>query len=216
MDFLDIISPNQGVWLFEQWIPRARLGLHLRLSRILERITYEDVQDTSQAIKEYLKLAEMDTSVLTGLKQLRALLVLSELNRLQTTLAFLEWNGPEDTKEPPYTYPSRAWALWVHKLASRYGWGRVEIFNLWPEEAATYIQEIMLAEYDEADERRGLTELGYKYDKTTKKSRFIPLPRPGWMMEKPNELPKKMRIRRDRLPVGNIINLTSKTDEDFH
>lgn len=215
MDFLDIISPNQGAWVFEQWIPRARLGLHLRLSRVLERITYEDMGETMAAITEYLDLAGADVAGLTGFEQLRALLILTELNRLQTLLPFLEQQGPEDNKEPPYTYPSRAWALWIHKLASRYSWSRDDIFNLWPEEAAVYIQEIILSEYDEADEQRALSQMSYSYDKATNISKFIPLPRPGWMLDK-KEPVKKMRIRRDMLPMSDeIINLTTMSDDDI-
>lgn len=213
MDYLDIISPGQGVEVFGQWIPRARLGLHLRLSRLLEKIDFEDAQQSTEAVSEYLSAAGVDTESLTGFEQLRALIVLSDLNRFQAKLPYLEWDGGAVDKEPPYTYPSRAWALWVHKLASRYGWSRDEIFSLWPEEAAVYIQEIILAEYDEADERRALSELAYKYDKTTNKSRFIPLPRPAWMVEK-KEKPKTIRVRKDMLPIGNIIKLSDLTKDD--
>lgn len=214
MDYLDVINPNQGAWVFGQWIPRARLGLHLRLSKILERVDYENVGETVKAIQEYLELAGADVAGLTGFAQLRALLVLGDLNKLQALLPFLQWTGPEDSKEPPYTYPSRAWALWVHKIASRYGWGRNEILNLWPEEIAIYIQEIILSQYDEAEERRALSQMAYSYDKATNKSKFIPLPRPGWMVDK-KEPPKKVRMRKDMLPVGNIINLTNLTEDDF-
>lgn len=217
MDYLDIVSPNQGVEVFSQWIPRARLGLHLRLSRLLEKIDFEDSQKTIEAVREYLTGAGVNIQPLTGLEQLRALVILSDLNRLQTRLSYLEWAGDPDSKEPPYTYPSRAWALWVHKLASRYGWARDDIFNLWPEEAAVYIQEIILAEYDEADERRALSEMAYRYDKGSNKSKFIPLPRPGWMIDKA-ELPKKIRTRKDMLPIGNVIKLSNlgKDDVELH
>lgn len=214
MDYLDIVSPNQGVGVFGQQIPRARLGLHLRLSRLLEKVDFEDTQETIEAIKEYLVSGGVNIQPLTGLEQLRALVILSDLNRLQTRLPYLQQEGDPESKEPPYTYPSRAWALWVHKLASRYGWGRDDIFNLWPEEAAVYIQEIILAEYDEADERRALSEMAYKYDKGTNKSRFIPLPRPGWMVDKIEPV-KKLRIRKDMLPVGNIIKLSNLDENDF-
>lgn len=214
MDFLEMTDPNQGVELFGQWIPRARLGLHLRLSKIYARVTFDDAPETATAIKEYLDLCGLDDTDLTGLEQLQAVLILVEINRLQTVFAYQKWKGP-DQKEPPYTYSGRIWALYIHKIASRYGWTRDEIFNLWPEEAAAYIQEIILAEYDEADERRALTEIGYKYDQATKKSRFIPVPRPGWMVDEAPEKSRRLRVRRDMLPMGNIIDLTNKTNDDF-
>ena len=213
MDFLDLIDPNQGVWLFEQWVPRARLGLHLRLAQIYERATFDDAS-TGAVIVEYLTMTGLETEGLTGLQVLQAFLVLGELNRLKGLFAYQTWNGPDKTKAPPYTYPGRAWTLYIHKIASRYGWTRDDIFNLWPEEVGAYLQEILVAEYDEADERRSLTQIAYRYDEATKKSNFIPLARPSWMMDRPKE--KKYRIRRDMLPVGNVIDLTHRDDFTIH
>ena len=130
---------------------------------------------------------------------------LQELNALRYFLPFQLWQPPE-LESPPYDYPGRQWAWWIHKLASRYGWARKDIFELWPEEAAAYLQEILVTEFEEADDRRALSELGYHYDKTTGKASFRPLPRPGWMV-KDNPQPT-VRIRREMLPVGNVIDLS--------
>ncbi len=210
MDFLEMTDPNQGTVVFDIWVPRARLGLHLRLSQIYEKIA---ASPTAQAIADYLALAGLERECQTGLQQIQAFLALAELNRLKALFAYQKFEHPPG-KDPPYTYPGRVWALYIHKLASRYGWTRDDIFELWPEEVSAYIQEILVAEYDEADERRALTNLAYKYDEATKQSRFIPVPRPGWMMDEKKE--KLFRIRRDMLPVGNIINLSNKTDDDFN
>jgi hypothetical protein len=90
-------------------------------------------------------------------------------------------------------------------LASRYGWSRDEIFNLWPEEAAAYIQEIMVSEYYEREDQRALSEISYKYDKATKTSQFISTPVYGWMIDDSPPAPVRISVR--MLPVGNIIKM---------
>lgn len=112
-------------------------------------------------------------------------------------------NGKLKIDPVPYDYKDRSWALWVHKLASRYGWTREQVFDLWPEEAACYMQEIMVSEFQEYEEIRVLSEVSYKYDKLTKTSKYIDLPKPSWMLSKSDNLPI-YRIRKTILPVGDI------------
>lgn len=208
-----MIDPNQGAVIFGQFITRARLGLHLRLSHIYDRLKFDDAGHAAAAIKEYLHLSGFDEIGLTGLQQMQAFLTLVDLNQLKTLFAYQLANGPPTEKAPPYTYPGRIWALYIHKLASRYGWTKDEILNLWPEEAAAYFQEIIIAEYQELDERRALTELSYKVDKATNQAKFIPTPKPEWMAPKVER--KTIRVKRSWLPVGHIINLSDKTEDDF-
>lgn len=203
--YLDAIDPAQfvdvhlgGVW---RRIYRARLGLHLRLARLAERF---DAGPDAVPVREYLKACGVQGAG-TGPEQLLAYALLRALNDWQWQLPWMNEPINPQRKAPPYEYPDRVWAHWMHKLASRYGWTRDQVFELWPEEAAVYMQEIMVAEYDEAEERRALSELSYSYDKQSKTSRFIPLPRPGWMAGR--EAPKLRRIRKDMLPVGNVIDL---------
>lgn len=213
MDFLEMIDPDQGATVFDQWIPRARLGCHLRLSKIYEKLTFDDASTISAAIKEYLNLSGFDRTKTTGLQQVQAFLTLSELNRLKTIFAYQMAKGSPDDKEPPYTYPGRLWALYIHKLATRYGWTRDDVLELWPEEAAAYLQEIMISEYHELDERRSLVELSYKVEKGTNQAKFIPTPKPDWMAPKVEK--KTIRVKRSWLPVGNVIKLSDKTEDDF-
>ena len=205
--------------VLSQWVPRARLGLHLRLAALAGEVTQalagKDAGQATDKINDYLSLVGLSPDEAIGTQQLLAYLSLVNLNTIKTTFAFQKWQGDPDYKPPPYQYPGRAWAWWVHKLASRYGWTRDYILDcLWPEEAAAYIQEILVSEYDEADEARSMSRVGYHYDEQTNKSKFVPLPRPAWMREE--DKPKALRrVRRDMLPVGNVINLTYITDEDF-
>lgn len=213
--FLDGIDPVQGVEILGRWVSRARLGLHLRLAKISDRIRQELLLDNSakaaQLIARYLEEAGLDVGQAGGVAQIGAYLKLVDLNALRWLLPFQKWEGAAPTQGPAYDYPGREWAWYIHKLASRYGWTRQEIFNLWPEEAASYLQEIFVAEFAETDEARSLTEIGYRYDKVTKKSTFIPTPRPGWMLD---QKPKMRRIRKDMLPMGHIVKLSELRPED--
>ena len=219
MDFLAVIDPAQGIILAGQFIMRPRLGLHLRLGQLSDEIQNAlraaDSSRVAALIHRYFKLIGFEPGELSGVRQLEIYNVLFELNRIKMLFAFQLSPMSDPKEEMPYEYEGRNWAWWVHKLASRYGWTSEEIFNLWPEEAAAYLQEIIVSEYDELDERRSLSQLAYKYNEITKESKFYPLPRPAWMKEKPGQKPAIRKLRRDMLPVGNIIDLRGKTNDDF-
>lgn len=214
MSFIEAID-NQGRVILGQWVPRARLGLHIKLSKISEKISQalidSDGKAAARLISAYFSEVGLNVREVGGMAQLTTYLELFEMNSPAWLLAYQKWEAPPG-KPKAYDYPGREWAWVIHKIASRYGWTREEIFNLWPEEAAAYLQEIFITEYDESDEARALSEMGWHYDKHTKRSTFRPLPRPGWMVEKPEE--KKIRIRKDMLPVGHIIKLGNVRPED--
>jgi hypothetical protein len=212
-DFLAAVDTRQGAKIIIDgeavFAPRCRLLAHLQLSEIEIKI-----KDTSQPVLisaliiEYLAVAGMTDEQIKNASTyelLEAFFALRQLNAWQWLLPWLA-NSETPPSEPEfYDYNGRRWAVWVHRLASRYGWSRDEIFNLWPEEAAAYIQEIMISEYHEREDRRALSEVSYRYDKTTKTSRFIPTPIYSWMIdEKP---PTPVRVLASVLPVGNIIRM---------
>lgn len=215
MDFLTVTDPAQGMTIAGQWIERPRYGLHLRLGKlseeIMEAIEGGNGPQAAALIAHYFTISSFDQTGLNGVEQLMCLVQLLELNKIKMMFAFQnEVTGKLD--KPPYDYEGRNWAWWVHKLATRYGWTADYIFNLWPEEAAAYLQEIIISEYDELDDRRRLSEVGWTYNKTTKEYSFHPTPRPAWIIEnKKKQQPR--RIRRDMLPVGNIISLDDRKDD---
>ena len=152
MDFLNIINPDQGVEVFGQWIPRARFGVHLRLDKIAgeieEAFNARDSHHISEAIDAYLCLCGLSIASLSGFEQLMAYSTLTRLNTLQGAFAFQKQQGPEGNL-PSYHYTGRYIAWWVHQLSWHYGWSRNDIMALWPEEAAAYLQEIMVQELDD-------------------------------------------------------------------
>lgn len=214
-NFLDAIADTQGVYLkFENrpvFIPRCRLGLHLQLSRLEERIIKaESAADMAAGILLYLSLAGVpDAEPLSATEQIEFFLILRRLNAWQWVLPWLSAPPSQEPEILPYEYAGRQWAIWIHKIAWRYGWSRDQILNLWPEEAAAYVQEILVSEYYDLENQRALSEVSYRYDSGTKTSKYIPSPKPNWMVD--NKPPESIRIHRSALPVGNVISLK---DED--
>jgi len=170
-----------------------------------------DKVKASQAIDAYFALVGLETEGMTGAEQLLAYGLLHNLNSMQGSFAFQTQQGPEG-KLPPYHYSGRYVAWWVHKMASYYGWARDDIFNLWPEEASAYLQEILIQEIEDFERQRSLSELSYSYDKVTQKSRFIPTPKPEWMVS--GKESKTFRVRQDMMPVGAIIELDKLYEQD--
>jgi hypothetical protein len=212
-DFLAAVDTRQGVEIIIDnvviRVDRCRLLAHLQLSEIEIRIkaTSEPIL-ISALIIEYLSgagLTDERIKKASIYELMDAFFALRQLNAWQWLLPWLANSKSESGQPEFYDYDGRRWAVWVHRLASRYGWSRDEIFNLWPEEAAAYIQEIMVSEYYEREDKRSLSELSYRYDKATKMSNFIPTPIYGWMIDE--SLPAPVRILKSLLPVGNIIKM---------
>lgn len=217
-DFLAAVEPNQGAVVLGRWVPRARFGLHLQLGRLAERAQAaygnDDPGGYFRAIAEYLHLCGVSPWRFRlwrfgwryrGQELRAAFETLIELNKLRWALPFMEPGGDKQLPAP-YDYTGRYWAWLVDRLASRYGWQPGVIFDLWPEEAMSYLQEVIIAGYVEADWNRSLSEVAYEYDPQTKKSYFKPLPRPGWMI--PQQPERKIRVRRAVMPYGTVVNVS--------
>ena len=183
-------------------LPRARLGLYLKLGRVLDDLEQAPGwAEKASAIRAYFDLLGVDIAGCHPVEILAALYQLKQFNNWQMTLAFMR--EPASKGEVlSYDYPDRNWAWVVHKLASRYGWTRHYIMDLYPEEAACYLQEILVSELNEAEERHSLSELAYRYDSVSKRSHYQPLPKPGWMLPKVDIKPVKML--RSMMPYGVI------------
>jgi len=212
-DFLAAVDSRQGINIIiggqAVFVPRCRLLRHLQLSQIEVKIgeNRHPVEISGQIIK-YLSLGGITNEQLkeaSAYELLEAFFALRRLNAWQWLLPWL--SKPNTTPSDPevYEYEGRRWAVWVHRLASRYGWGLETIWGLYPEEAAAYIQEIMVSEYYEREDQRALSELSYKYDNSTRSSRFVPAPMFSWMIDESPPEPIRVLIR--TLPVGNVIKL---------
>lgn len=218
--YLDAISPNQIATVFlpeGQTVDRAKFGLHLRLGEIAQDyfsiLPQKSANLIALTVKRYLFVAgvKYDPESVTGRMLLDAFVILRELNTFQMDLAFMRPdNSIDTTKEakPQFEYSGRMWALWIHKLASRYGWTRDYIFSLYPEEAACYLQEVLLSEYEDLEMKRLLSELSWKYDKQSKKSSFVPTPKPSWMIPEYKQEETIMKVPRVAMPAGVVKSLS--------
>ena len=213
-NFLAAVNNRQGVDIIIDghpvFVPRCRLLKHLQLNQIEERIAETNhAEHITHLILDYLSLAGLTDEQIKKASSLELLEAFVALKRLNAWQWLLPWLAKPNTNAPEapevYHYDGRRWAVWIHKLASRYGWSPETIWDLYPEEAAAYIQEIMLSEYYEREDRRALSEVSYKYDASTKTSRFIPSPQYSWMVN--DEPPAPVRIPARVLPVGNVIKV---------
>jgi hypothetical protein len=212
-DYLAAVDPRQGVRIIidgqAAFVSRCRLLAHLQLSEIEVKLgkTRNPIEISAYLI-EYLSVAGLTDKQIKKASVYELLEAFFALRQINAWHWLLPWLAKNDVEAPPkeaYDYAGRRWAVWVHKLASRYGWTPETIWSLYPEEAAVYMQEIMISEYYDREDRRALSELSYDYDKATKRLRFKPAPMFSWMVDE--EPPEPVRIPVRALPVGNVVKI---------
>jgi hypothetical protein len=214
MDFLEAISKRSVSILLNGEgleVRRANLGLHYRLSVVLDqwqeaRRNHHHKQASELTIG-YIALAtglDTDTVRQASVSEiLFAYTVLVSLNRAMDALPFMLIE--KSKAEYGYEYQHRGLANWVAEIAARYGWTADYILDeLSPEEAACYLQEAIIQEYDDKEFMYKLSEVAYKMEGKGKsaKSRYIPFPKPSWMAQKA----PKLLIRKTWYPQGNVID----------
>lgn len=112
---------------------------------------------------------------------------------------------PKD-KDAPWEYDGRDWFWWVNLFAKNYGWTVPIIEEMDIDDSVSLLQEILVDEQLKQEWEWQLSETGWEYDETIKKSKLRPLDRPAWMKDRPVNLPAtKVRFRKSMLPVGAII-----------
>ena len=208
--YLEAIDVRQGQKIslggLEIFVSRATLGLHLQLAKVADAFdNASGAKARAGHLTEYFDRYDLSIKDASAIELVEAFIVLRNLNAWQMAVP---WLAPQPDRLhadplPPYHYDSRWWATWIHEIASRYGWARDEILNLWPEEAALYLQEIQVSRYFETEDRRALSEVSYEYNKSSKKSRFREAPKPPWMVDE--SLPDTIRVNVKLLPVGAIV-----------
>lgn len=107
-----------------------------------------------------------------------------------------------------WEYKERIWYSWVDALAGRYGWDIEYIAILDVDDALALIQEISLREQFDREFQYSLSEVGYEWDKVSKKSRLKPLPRPSWMSKATN-------IVKDKIEKNQLNNMVKPLPPGF-
>jgi hypothetical protein len=198
-------------------ISRARLGRFLQLERHLsdlrEAIKEKDSGGVVSAIHSYLSEAtetEINISDMTWFDFYGLFLAIRGLNTLPRDLPMLKGAGFKRKDPFPWDHPARPFILWIHLIATAYGWSKTEIESLWPEDAAIYVQEILTDEQIRKEWEHSLSTVAHPLDKQGK-DQYRPLRRPSWMSPRP----RKTRIPRNMLPKGHIINISGVELDDL-
>lgn len=123
------------------------------------------------------------------------------------TIKFPVMTSRDKSDPMPWEYEGRSWYFWLNLFAGRYGWTEETVGALDIDTCIGLYQEILIDEQMEQEWDWGLSEMSQAYDKSSKKSRFVPLTRPSWMMgvaaaPKP---PQTVKIHKSMMPQG-IIN----------
>ena len=185
-------------------LKRLRFGGFIQLKNFEAQFSHN-----AEACLKYVKLGAPGIPY-TGRTLFYIIMAIAQVNYFPDTLAFLEPTSTKTEKkpEPPaWNYPARGLNHWVHLIAKTYHWSRDEIFNLWPDEAMCYIQEILVDEYKDKEWEWELAGFGWKTDKSGISTKN-PFPAPDWAkMASTMEIPRT-NLRVDMLPVGSVINIS--------
>jgi len=216
VDFYEAIKPRSAEITIageSHVIERARLGRFFRLGELYRKYQEAVIERKSYAVDclfDYLFLAsdipKGTWESISPLELASAFLRLVELNNAQMSLPI--FSDSTEREKKIYDYNGRFVATWVTRLARMYGWSADHILeSLLPEEAACYLQEAAIQEFDEREFIYRLSDVAYRYDKTSKTSRYVPLRRPGWMLEPKEAEVEAIKIPRKFIPTGVVIDL---------
>jgi hypothetical protein len=220
VNFVQAISNEQYAYVYlggqKVQVYRQKLGGHIQLLDIAAQMSAHKEHPLMAAslIVRYLDTAGVNPPIIKAARPtelIQAFLTLYALNGWAWVIPLIDPKRADGrpSQPPPYDYAGRRWAVWIHRIAMNYGWSRDDILNLWPEEAAVYIQEILIQEHGDREERRSLSKLSYQLDKGSNTYNFVPSPKPSWMIDPE---PKMIRIRRSLMPVGNVIGKDSTSE----
>jgi hypothetical protein len=217
MDFLEAISERSVSILLngiELEVRRANLGLHYRLSVVLDQWQEarrgKDYRTSARKTIDYVVLATgLNADAIEQAKVSEILIAFTILVAFNKTMDTLPFMLVEKSKtEHEYEYQHRGLASWVAMIAARYGWTADYILNeLSPEEAACYLQEAILQDYEDKEFMYRLSDVAYKLEGKGKSARtkYVPLSKPSWMGKK---MPKVF-IPKAWLPQGNVIDASN-------
>lgn len=213
MDFLEAITKRSTPILLNGQrleVRRANLGLHYRLSVLSDQ--WQEARrkhDYSRAVDltfSYVALVTgLDIEAVEQAKPFEVLIgftILVALNEAGDALPFMLVE--KSKTEYKYDYKHRGLAGWVSRLSAHYGWTAEYILDeLTPEEAACYLQEAIIQDYEDKEFLYNLSDASTKVVGRGRSARaqHVPFPKPSWMGKK---MPKIM-VPKVWYPQGNVI-----------
>ena len=191
-------------------VKRPHLKLWLELDSIQKRIL-SDINPIESIIEYLFKATEKEEEFFKEAPWFEVAEAYIKISYLCIPkIKFPLFIDAKQQKPPSWDYPERYWYAWCHIFSKAYGWNVDTVSELEIETAFGLLQEIMVEDQLQREWEWSITEIAYPYNSTTKKSEFKPLPRPSWM-KPPVEAPKKQKILREALPVGNVIDIAEMT-----
>lgn len=192
-------------------LTRARLGPFVRMGAAEKArraaVTVQDTGAIADAIFAYLNAAVgLDRGTFETSTWIEIITVYSaalHLNRIPDAERLAVLNTPASGRRPRWDYEGRDIVEWVDLFARAYGWSREYVCDLYPEEAVALSQEIMAHDYREHGFLHSLSEVNYAVERSGRR-RYLPLDPPFWMAAA-HIGPKKTKLRRDMIPIGNVI-----------
>jgi hypothetical protein len=186
---------------------RPRFGKFLKLEEIKYNIIKAAKRKEDQfpeLVISYLSAAFLFPRII--FKNLRwdlSLLLFSLASAKSSPIMGLPLLKPSKQKEnkEAWDYDGRGYALYIHLIASAYGWTEKYICNLKIDTALALVQEIITDEQLDREFLWGMSEKSYSYNAKTKVGRAIPLERP-YFMQQEAKAPAKTRILKSMLPIG--------------
>jgi hypothetical protein len=137
---------------------------------------------------------------------LNQFITLQQKLSLKHEFAFLQPSDKPVIQKEVWDYDGRDFYAWSHILANAYGWTLDTIGEMDVDDALAMIQEAMVESYHKRDWEWRRTEIAYSYDKVTKSSRYVDLPKPDWMKQK--KLDKVVKVTammpKSMIPVGLV------------
>jgi len=179
-----------------------------------EAISKRDYNLYSDLVSKYVEMAsgietKIEWAKVPWFELLEAYIRCTTENLIRVEFPIL--SGNKKSEKLPWEYEGREWYFWVNLFASNYGWDEERTGNLDIDMAIGLYQEITIDGQLDREWWWGLSEVAYPYDTVSKTQRFKPLDRPNWMLPVVAP-PKKVKVRQDMLPVGQVINLAEKDE----
>jgi hypothetical protein len=212
--FLDSLTEDK-IFLFgyEEKFDKLNLGDFFRLEKhrknLLESLKTNNKELFKDTINCILKLqTKKDFLPKRFTDILKNLIIILAENRISSEVEFLKPN-PKKTEEikNSWDFDNRWMTQWIDTFARTYHWELEKILSI-PVNLAVYLmQELQVNSQLDREWDYSLTEMAYAYDQNTKKSKFVPLSRPHWMISGTSGI-KKTKIRKDMLPYGVIQDLS--------
>jgi len=191
-------------------VRRLKLKEWLLLEEARERISkaaeVKDYSGISAAVSAYISAA-CDVKDWTAKPWFETMLAFQKVYMANMpTISFPILKVKEQGEKMAWEYPGRSWYFWANLFSTNYGWSMETIAQMDIDDALGLFQEIMIEQQLQREWEWSTTEMAFPYNATTKKSEFKPLSRPSWMQP---ILPpmKKVKIRRDLMPMGKIVVL---------